>query len=87
MAPRQLIRRSLERHAPLSDAQLCYVMRVGWHMSDGKTTALRYRMMKAGEIMFARKTVINSRGQAVKLWELNPAWKPPGRKRTQGSQR
>lgn len=76
MAPRERIRRSLEHHAPLSDAQLCWMMRVGWGISAGTTKALRYRMMKRGEIRFAKRTTVTSRGQAVKLWELDPGYRP-----------
>ena len=71
---RKLMRRIVRRHAPLSDAQLAFVLK-HFGMKPGSVRSLRHRMTKSGEIRFANKTTRTSRGQAVCLWEAAPKMK------------
>jgi hypothetical protein len=68
---RKLIRKALKYHAPMSDAQLCWLLS-HFGMKSASTKRLRHKMTEAGEIRFARKAERTSRGQAVCLWELAP---------------
>jgi hypothetical protein len=68
---RKLIRKALEHHAPLSDAQLCWLL-AHFEMKPATTRRLRYEMTKRGEVRFARKTYRTGRGQMVCTWELSP---------------
>lgn len=69
---RKLIRKALEHHAPMSDAQLCWLM-VHFGLKPATTRGLRYRMTRAGEIRAVdNKVQRTAKGRLVNLWELAP---------------
>lgn len=72
---RKLIRWALHYHAPLSDAQLCWLME-HFGLKPSATRHLRYEMTRRGEVRFARRVIATARGRVQKLWELAPDWKP-----------
>jgi hypothetical protein len=67
----KLIRKALAYHAPLSDAQLCWLMG-HFGLKPAATRRIRYEMVKRGEARFAGKSYRTGRGQMVCMWELQP---------------
>ena len=71
---RKLIRKALKHHAPLSDAQLAWLMG-HFGLKPATTMKLRRALTKAGEVRFAQKGYRTERGQMVCMWEMNPAFR------------
>lgn len=68
---RKLICKALEYHAPLSDAQLCWLMG-HFGLNPATTRKLRYELTNRGYVRFAKKSYRTGRGQMVCMWELTP---------------
>jgi hypothetical protein len=67
----KLIRKALEHHAPMSDAQLCWLMG-HFGLKPATTRRLRYELTRSGDVRFAKKSYRTGRGQMVCMWELAP---------------
>jgi len=69
---RRLMLKTLKHHAPLSDSQLCWLMK-HLEVNPSTTCRLRRQMTREGLIQFAKKIDINGRGHGILLWELTLA--------------
>ena len=64
------VRRVLEHHAPLDDAQLCYLLEQLCGITESAVKKARKDLVDRGEVRFARMVRENRQGQLVHLWEL-----------------
>ena len=66
----QRVRKVLKHHAPLDDAQICYLIRQLCGISESTVKKARRHLVDRGEVRFARLVRENRQGQLVHLWEL-----------------
>ena len=72
---RNLVRKALKYHGPLSDGQLAWWMK-HFGLKPGTTKRIRQLLTKAGEVRFAKRGFRNGHGQMVCMWELDPSFRP-----------